>query len=109
MLRGVIVTSVGSFQVSTEREPVCESLIHAMSAIYEEQSAEAVGRCIKRIQICLVMYSYIISKLWPSIAQYVKIVIHLALDCSLMVLGKSNNWSDSSAFVLPPLYWFSSF
>lgn len=45
------------------RTCVCESLIHAMSTIYEEQSAEEVGRCIKRIQICLVMYSYIISKL----------------------------------------------
>ena len=51
-VRGVIVTSVGSFQVSAEREAACESLTHAMSTIYEEQSGEAVGRCIKCIQIC---------------------------------------------------------
>ena len=41
--RSHIVASVGSFNICAGHEAGCESLILAMPAVYEEQSAEAVS------------------------------------------------------------------
>ena len=41
-LRAEIVTSVGSLQVCALQETGCEYIIHAMQAIYEDETCEAV-------------------------------------------------------------------
>ena len=41
-LRTEIVTSVGSLQVCVLQETGCESMIHAMQMIYEDETCEAV-------------------------------------------------------------------
>ena len=41
-LKEDVIQSVGSLQVCAGQDAGCESLIHAMQTIYEDQSAEAV-------------------------------------------------------------------
>lgn len=74
-LRSEIVTSVGSLQVCAGQEAGCESIIHAMHAIYEDETCEAVllvdaSNAFNSINRNVFLHN--ITIICPAIAIYVK-------------------------------------
>ena len=70
-----IVTSVGSLQVCAGQEAGCESIIHAMQAIYEEETCEAVllvhaSNAFDSVNRYIFLHNVAIT--CPAIAVYVK-------------------------------------
>ena len=70
-----VIRSVGSLQVCAGQDAGCESLIHAMRTIYEDQSAEAVllldaSNAFNSINRNVFLHN--IEVICPSVAQYVK-------------------------------------
>ena len=73
--RTEIVTSVGSLQVFEGQEAGCESIIHAMQAIYEDETCEAVllvdaSNAFNSINRNVFLHN--VSIICPAIAVYVK-------------------------------------
>ena len=70
-----IVTSVGSLQVCAGQEAGCESIIHAMQAIYEEETCEEVllvhaSNAFDSVNRYIFLHNVVIT--FPAIAIYVK-------------------------------------
>ena len=73
--RTEIVTSVGSLQVCAGQEAGCESIIHAMQAIYEDETCEAVllvdaSNAFNSINRNVFLHN--VTIICPAIAIYVK-------------------------------------
>ena len=73
--RTEVVTSVGSLQVFEGQEAGCESIIHAMQAIYEEETFEAVrlvhaSNAFDSVNRYIFLHNLAIT--CPAIAVYVK-------------------------------------
>ena len=74
-LKEDVIQSVGSLQVCAGQDAGCESLIHAMRTIYEDQSAEAVllvdaSNAFNSINRNVFLHN--VEVICPSIARYVK-------------------------------------
>ena len=74
-IAGKVIVSVGSLQVRAGQDAGCESLIHAMRTIYEDQSAEAVllvdaSNAFNSINRNVFLHN--VEVICPSIARYVK-------------------------------------
>ena len=74
-LKEDVIQSVGSLQVCAGQDAGCESLIHAMRTIYEDQSAEAVLlvdalNAFKSINRNVFLHN--VEVICPSIKRYVK-------------------------------------
>ena len=74
-LKEDLIQSVGSLQVCAGQDAGCESLIHAMRTIYEDQSAETVllvGASNAFNSINRNVFLHNVEVICPSIARYVK-------------------------------------
>ena len=74
-LKEDVIQSVGSLQVCAGQDAGCESLIHAMRTIYEDQSAEAVllvdaSNAFNSINRNVFLHN--VDVICPSVARYVK-------------------------------------
>ena len=74
-LKEDVIQSVGALQVCARQDAGCESLIHAMRTIYEDQSAEAVLLVDASNAFSSInrnVFPHNIEVMCPSIARYVK-------------------------------------
>ena len=87
-LKEDVIQSVGSLQVCAGQDAGCESLIHAMRTIYEDQSAEAVllvDASIAFNSINRNVFLHIVEVICPSIARYVK--NYYSVNSRLFIIG----------------------
>ena len=86
--RTEIVTSVGSLQVCAGQEVGCESIIHAMHAIYEDETCEAVlpvdaSNAFNSINRNVFLHN--VAIICPAIAIYVR--NYYSLHSQLFIIG----------------------
>ena len=107
-LKEDVIQSVGSLQVCAGQDAGCESLIHAMRTIYEDQSAEAVllvdaSNAFNSIKRNVFLHNVEVT--CPSIARYVKNCY--SVNYLLFIIGgeeiqsmEGNTQSDPAAMVI---------
>ena len=101
-----IVTSVGSPQVCAGQDGGCESIIHAMHAIYEDETCEAVllvdaSNAFNSININVFLRSVTIIS--PAIAIYLKNCY--SLHSRLFILGGNEIRSCEGTTQGDPIRW----